>query len=114
MGKEEDLRRMFQELTGYEKKKIDLKMEGIPASPMQIVLAHEMREGVTYMRDYVPVSYTHLLKEVPVKVGDYVEAKTVLGYVSQPTKYYSVEGCNVYFEMRKDGQPVNPIEYMEE
>ena len=54
------------------------------------------------------------LKEVPVKVGDYVEAKTVLGYVSQPTKYYSVEGCNVYFEMRKDGQPVNPIEYMEE
>ena len=48
------------------------------------------------------------LKEVPVKVGDYVEAKTVLGYVSQPTKYYSVEGCNVYFEMRKDGQPVRP------
>ena len=27
------------------------------------------------------------LKEVPVKVGDYVEAKSVLGYVSQPTKY---------------------------
>ncbi len=53
------------------------------------------------------------LKEVPVKVGDWVEAKTVLGYVSQPTKYYSVEGCNVYFEMRKDGQPVNPAEYLE-
>lgn len=52
------------------------------------------------------------LKEVPVKVGDYVEAKTVLGYVSQPTKYYSVEGSNVYFEMRKDGQPVNPMEYL--
>ncbi len=54
------------------------------------------------------------LKEVPVKVGDQVEAKTVLGYVSQPTKYYSVEGCNVYFEMRKDGQPVNPMEYLVE
>lgn len=54
------------------------------------------------------------LKEVPVKVGDYVEAKSVLGYVSQPTKYYSVEGCNVYFEMRKDGQPVNPMEYLTE
>ena len=53
------------------------------------------------------------LKEVPVKVGDYVEAKSILGYVSQPTKYYSVEGCNVYFEMRKDGQPINPVEYME-
>lgn len=54
------------------------------------------------------------LKEVPVKVGDYVEAKTILGYVSQPTKYYSVEGCNVYFEMRKDGQPVNPLDYVAE
>lgn len=54
------------------------------------------------------------LKDVPVKVGDYVEAKTVLGYVNQPTKYYSVEGCNVYFEMRKNGLPVNPVEYMEE
>lgn len=54
------------------------------------------------------------LKEVPVNVGDYVEAKTVLGYVSEPTKYYSVEGSNVYFEMRKDGQPVNPMDYMAE
>ena len=34
------------------------------------------------------------LKEVPVYVGDYVEAGTVLGYLSEPTKYYSVEGCN--------------------
>lgn len=54
------------------------------------------------------------LKEVPVKVGDHVEGKTVLGYVSQPTKYYSVEGSNVYFEMRKNGQPVNPMEYLVE
>ncbi len=54
------------------------------------------------------------LKEVPVKVGDYVEAGSVLGYLSDPTKYYSVEGCNLYFEMRKDGQPVNPMDYMAE
>ena len=54
------------------------------------------------------------LKEVPVKVGDYVESGAVLGYLSEPTKYYSVEGCNLYFEMRKDGQPVNPMDYMAE
>lgn len=54
------------------------------------------------------------LKEVPVNAGEYVEATTVLGYVSQPTKYYSLVGCNVYFEMRKDGQPVNPMDYMSE
>lgn len=54
------------------------------------------------------------LKEVPVTVGSYVEAGTLLGYLSEPTKYYSVEGCNLYFEMRKEGQPVNPIDYMAE
>ena len=54
------------------------------------------------------------LKDVPVNTGDYVDASTVIGYVSQPTKYYSVEGCNIYFEMRKDGQPVNPLDYISE
>lgn len=54
------------------------------------------------------------LKDVTVQTGQYVEAKTVIGYVAQPTKYYSVEGCNVYFEMRKDGVPVNPMDYMAE
>lgn len=54
------------------------------------------------------------LKEVPVKVGDYVDAKATLGYLSEPTKYYVVEGCNLYFEMRKEGQPINPLEYLGE
>ena len=54
------------------------------------------------------------LKEVPLNVGDTVEANTVVGYVSKPTKYYSLEGCNVYYAMKKDGQPVNPTDYMGE
>lgn len=54
------------------------------------------------------------LKEVPVNAGDYVDANTVIGYVSQPTKYYSVEGCNVYYEMRKDGLPIDPLEFVGE
>jgi hypothetical protein len=45
--------RMFQELAGYEKKNVDLKMNGEPASPMQIVHAHMMKEDGIYMRDYV-------------------------------------------------------------
>lgn len=53
------------------------------------------------------------LKEVPLSIGDYVEAGQVVGYVSQPTKYYSVEGSNLYFEMRKDGLPVNPEDYLD-
>ena len=53
MGDEFDLQRMFKELTGYEKRKVDLRMNGIPASPMQIVQAHMIREDIAYMRDYV-------------------------------------------------------------
>ena len=47
------LQKMFNELTGYEKKQIDLKINGIPASPMQIVRAHGVHEEAVYMRDYV-------------------------------------------------------------
>lgn len=54
------------------------------------------------------------LKEVPLNTGDYVNANTVIGYVSQPTKYYSVEGCNVYYELRKDGQPIDPLQFVDE
>lgn len=48
------------------------------------------------------------LKEINNKVGDTVEAGQVVGYVSEPTKYYSLEGANVYFKLLKDGVPVDP------
>lgn len=54
------------------------------------------------------------LKDVPLNVGDYVAANSVVGYVAQPSKYYVAEGCNVYFEMRKDGQAIDPLEYIEQ
>ena len=53
------------------------------------------------------------LKEPEFAVGDYVEAGHVIGYVTEPTKYYSVEGSNLYFELRKDGVPVDPIEFFD-
>lgn len=53
------------------------------------------------------------LKELNFGVGDEVEGGQVIGYVSEPTKYYSVEGSNLYFELLKDGEPVNPLEYFE-
>lgn len=53
------------------------------------------------------------LKEVPKNQGDYVDSGEILGYVSEPTKYYSVEGSNLYFQLLKDNQPVNPMEYLE-
>ncbi len=52
------------------------------------------------------------LLNVQVQTGDYVEAATLLGHISAPTKYYSSEGSNLYFEMRKDGRPIDPKEYL--
>jgi septal ring factor EnvC (AmiA/AmiB activator) len=54
------------------------------------------------------------LKELNFAEGDTVEAGQVIGYVSEPTKYYSVEGSNVYFSLQKDGQAVDPKEYLPE
>ena len=48
------------------------------------------------------------LKELNFDVGDMVESGQVVGYVSEPTKYYSVEGSNIYFQILKDGVPVDP------
>ncbi len=53
------------------------------------------------------------LKEVSLEAGDRVEKGELVGYLSEPTKYYTVEGPNLYFELRKDGKTVNPMEYME-
>ena len=53
MSEKEELRAMFQELTEYEKQKVGLGIDGLPASPMQIVQAHLMCEDTVYMRDCV-------------------------------------------------------------
>ena len=61
--------------------------------------------------DNITVIYSGIKENVSLEKGDTVKEGEVIGYIGQPTKYYSKEGCNVYFEMRKDGQPVNPVEY---
>ena len=44
---------LFTELSDYERKGVDISLDGCPASPMQIVQAHIMRENIVYMRDYI-------------------------------------------------------------
>ena len=54
------------------------------------------------------------LKDLAVEEGETVEKGTVIGYIAAPTKYYSEEGSNLYFAMKKDGEPVDPIAYLPE
>ena len=44
---------MFQELSRYESRGIEIELEGRPASPMQVVSAHMVKEENEYMRDYI-------------------------------------------------------------
>lgn len=44
---------LFAELTRYERSGIRMQINGFPASPLQIVSAHMVRENHTYMRDYI-------------------------------------------------------------
>lgn len=53
------------------------------------------------------------LKEVQLSAGDYVSRGDTVGFISEPTKYYSVEGSNLYFAMTKDGQPIDPLDYFD-
>ena len=53
------------------------------------------------------------LTDVLLSTGDYVNAGEMIGNLSEPTKYYSVEGPNLYFEILKDGEPVDPMNFME-
>ena len=53
------------------------------------------------------------LGEVCVTQGENITKGDIIGYLGEPTKYYSVEGCNLYFQLLKDGEPVNPLEYLD-
>ena len=53
------------------------------------------------------------LTDIAVDPGDYVETGMTIGNLAEPTKYYVVEGPNLYLQMIKDGTPVDPLDYVE-
>ncbi len=71
---------------------------------------YEMDLGGGFSAYYGQLDYNTMEKEVDT----YVAAGDLLGYVTEPTKYYTLEGPNLYFEMTKDGTPVYPMDYLEQ
>lgn len=53
------------------------------------------------------------LKDVTVEEGSQVQSGLKLGAISEPSRYYSKEGANVYFKILKDGDPVDPKEFLQ-
>lgn len=52
------------------------------------------------------------LADLNFEEGAHLEAGDVIGTVAKPTKYYSLEGDNLYFAMTKDNIPQNPVDYL--
>lgn len=53
MDEELCYKELFEELTYYERNGVRISVNGLPASPMQVVSSHLIEEESTYMRDYV-------------------------------------------------------------
>ena len=86
-----------------------------PANAMVLAVGSNEEIG-NYITLDIGESYTVLcgqLKEIQAAEGQYLEKGQILGYVAEPTKYYSIEGSNVYLQLLKDGNPVDPLDYLE-
>ncbi|MCI8416749.1 MAG: M23 family metallopeptidase [Lachnospiraceae bacterium] len=53
------------------------------------------------------------IKDVTVEEGSQVQTGLKLGVVSEPSRYYTKEGANIYFKLLKDEKPVDPMDYLQ-
>ena len=53
MEERERYKDLYAELEKYENRGVSIRLNNQPASPMQIVTAHLVKEENAYMRDYV-------------------------------------------------------------
>lgn len=86
-----------------------------PADARVLEVGHNEEIG-NYLRLDLGNEYTAVcgqLKEIPVVENEYLHKGELLGYVAEPTKYYSVEGVNVYFELLHSGKPIDGLDYLE-
>jgi septal ring factor EnvC (AmiA/AmiB activator) len=66
-----------------------------------IVVTTDIGDGYT-------VSYGQL-DNVSVKKGDELKEGDVLGTIAKPTKYYTEEGSNLYFQVKEGNNTVDPL-----
>lgn len=81
----------------------------VPGKVVSVFYDDEIGNGVKVdIGDGYEITYGQL-KNIAVKQGDYLENGTLIGSVNAPTKYYVLEGSNLYIKLCKDGEPVDPM-----
>ncbi len=71
-------------------------------------------EGVTITVNHgggVKSVYSHLA-QASVDKDIYIEAGQVLGSLGQPGNLETVEGCHLHFGLIRDGEPIDPLQYI--
>lgn len=111
----------FESLDQYRTNKgilIESK-EGTAAKAVKRAKVAEIKKSAEYGQTVLldlGSGYTALygqLKDLNVKTGDIVEKGQIIGKVSAPTDYYTLEGTNLYFQLEKDKKTVDPGKYLE-
>jgi len=54
------------------------------------------------------------LKNVDYSTGTFIEKGESVGTIATPTKYYSIEGSNLFFKMLNNEVPTNPVDYLKD
>ena len=62
-------------------------------------------------KDGYKITYGQL-QEPAVGISDTVEAGTVIGKIAKPTRYFTEEGSNLYFELDNGDTPVDPLTHL--
>lgn len=86
-----------------------------PANAKVIELGEDARIG-RYVRLEIGNGYQLVLGQLTdlmVTEGDYVAQGTQIGAVASPTRYFVVEGDNLYFQMYHGEETVDPLDYLE-
>lgn len=88
----------------------------VAAAAGKVVEVHETDEtGLTVEMD-LGDGYRAVygqLASATVSNGQTVEEGATIGTLAEPTRFYTLEGTHLYFELRKDGNAINPEEYLE-
>lgn len=53
------------------------------------------------------------LKDIQIEEGDVLAKGDLIGYIAEPTKYYTVEGANLYLKLTQNGTPADPLDYLD-
>lgn len=75
---------------------------------IEIYENEEIGQAVTMeLGDGYQITYGQL-KDIRVRLNDYVNCGETFAQVASPTKYYCLEGSNLYLRLTMDGTPINP------